>query len=155
MILIVQTTFQTHCVSVSIQIRANIIIFFINTMCNIKPLIMFRRVSFSLDHHQWIINVKKLLAFSSLNLLTFSFVIMYVGQVLNILLLSISSSTFYFEVSFLIQSYEVSFLVKNSAWLFNYLCKSISVITELLFHIKSFRTVSHVCLRLWSHCRLS
>jgi hypothetical protein len=42
--LIVTTTFHTHCARVSIQIRANIIIlvFFINSMYNIKPLIMFR-----------------------------------------------------------------------------------------------------------------
>jgi hypothetical protein len=36
MILIVPTTFHTHCVRVSIQIRANIIIFFINSMYDIK-----------------------------------------------------------------------------------------------------------------------
>jgi hypothetical protein len=58
MILIVPTAFRTHCVRVSIQIRANIIIFFINSVYNIKPLIMFRRVSVSLDHHQWVTNVK-------------------------------------------------------------------------------------------------
>jgi hypothetical protein len=38
MILIVPTTFHTHCIRISIQIRANIIIFFINCMYNIKPL---------------------------------------------------------------------------------------------------------------------
>jgi hypothetical protein len=38
MILIIPTTFYTYCVRVSIQIRANIILFFINSMYNIKPL---------------------------------------------------------------------------------------------------------------------
>jgi hypothetical protein len=50
-------TFLTHCVRVSIQIRANII-FFMNSIYNIKPLVMFRRVSMSLDHHQWITKFK-------------------------------------------------------------------------------------------------
>jgi hypothetical protein len=36
---IIPTTFLTHCVRVSIQIRANIIIFFINSIYNIKPLV--------------------------------------------------------------------------------------------------------------------
>jgi hypothetical protein len=56
--LIIPTTFLTNCVRVSIQIRANIIIFCINSIYNIKPLVMFRRVSISLDHHELIKNLK-------------------------------------------------------------------------------------------------
>jgi hypothetical protein len=56
--LIIPTTFLTHCVRVSIQIQANVIIFFINSIYNIKPLVMFRCDSISLDHHQWITNFK-------------------------------------------------------------------------------------------------
>jgi hypothetical protein len=74
MILIVPPTFHTHCVRVLIQIRANIIIFFINSMYNIKPLIMFRRVSVSLDHHEWITNVKILGALYTVILLLNIFV---------------------------------------------------------------------------------
>jgi hypothetical protein len=51
MIFIVPTNFHTHCVRVSIQTRANIIIFYINTMYNIKPLIMFIFKGFVLYIH--------------------------------------------------------------------------------------------------------
>jgi hypothetical protein len=49
---IIPTTFLTHCVRFSIQIQTNVIIFFINSIYNIIPLVMFRCDSISLDHHQ-------------------------------------------------------------------------------------------------------
>jgi hypothetical protein len=51
--LLFQQPFIHIVLGVSIQIRANIVMFFINSIYNIKPLVMFiRRVSVSFDHHQ-------------------------------------------------------------------------------------------------------